>query len=115
MKRYIALLSIFAVFASLLAGCNLNRLGKDEYYVQIITDGIEEADNGEPLNFFEYKLTGFDKNGKEKEIEFTAQKNLRKEAFLRVYYSDKKGVSSWEEVKKDELPSKVKEKLAPKK
>lgn len=39
------------------------------------------------------------------------KKNLRKEAFLRVYNSDKKGVTAWEEVKKDELPAKVKEKL----
>ncbi|HDR4725172.1 YxeA family protein [Bacillus cereus group sp. Sample62] len=59
-----------------------------------------------------YKITGFDKDGKEKELEFDAQKNLRKDAFLRVYYSDEKGVSSWEEVEKDELPAKVKEKLA---
>lgn len=35
---------------------------------------------------------GFDKEGKEKEFEFIVQKNLRKEAFLRVYHSDKKGV-----------------------
>lgn len=43
--------------------------------------------------------------------EFTALKKLRKDAFLRIYYSEKKGVKSWEEVKKDELPTKVKEKL----
>lgn len=39
---------------------------------------------------YEYTLSDFDKEGKEKELEFIAQKNLRKEAFLRVYYSDKK-------------------------
>ncbi|MBJ8025558.1 YxeA family protein [Bacillus cereus] len=74
-------------------------------------------DNGETSKRFNYNLTGFDKDGKEKELEFNTQKNLRKEAFLRVYYSDKKdekGVSGWEEVKKDELPAKVKEKLAAK-
>ncbi|ETT75791.1 YxeA family protein [Bacillus mycoides] len=114
MKRYIALFSILVVFASLLVGCNLNRMGKDEYYVQITVDGKEyhsKADNGETFKDYQYKLTGFDKDGKEKELEFIAQKNLRKEAFLRVYHSDKKGVSAWEEVKKDELPAKVKEKL----
>ena len=42
MKRYIALFSILVVFASLLVGCDLNRIGKDEYYVQITTDGIEK-------------------------------------------------------------------------
>ncbi|OQR54320.1 YxeA family protein [Bacillus sp. CDB3] len=117
MKRYIALFSILVVFASLLVGCDLNRMGKDEYYVQIKADGIEKnekADGGQPIKSFEYKLPAFDKDGKEKELEFTAQKNLRKDAFLRVYHSDKKGVSAWEEVKKDELPAKVKEKLGAK-
>ncbi|GMR67110.1 YxeA family protein [Bacillus sp. MN7755] len=108
MKRYIALFSILVVFASLLAGCNLNRMGKDKYYVQITKDGIETTDKDFK---YTYKLTGFDKDGKEKELEFDAPKKLRKDAFLRVYYSDEKGVSSWEEVKKDELPAKVKEKL----
>ncbi|PFM64906.1 hypothetical protein COJ48_08865 [Bacillus cereus] len=114
MKRYIALFSILVVFASLLVGCDLNRMGKDEYYVQITVDGKEyngKFDNGKSYKDYQYKLTGFDKDGKEKELEFNAQKNLRKEAFLRVYYSDKKGVTAWEEVKKDELPAKVKEKL----
>ncbi|MGR3775753.1 YxeA family protein [Bacillus paramycoides] len=114
MKRYIALFSILVVFASLLVGCDINRLGKDEYYVQITVDGKEyngKLDNGKSYKDYQYKLTGFDKDGKEKELEFNAQKNLRKEAFLRVYYSDKKGVTAWEEVKKDELPAKVKEKL----
>ncbi|WP_426950750.1 YxeA family protein [Bacillus mycoides] len=114
MKRNIALFSILVVFASLLVGCDLNRMGKDEYYVQITTDGIEKnekAGDGQPHKSFEYKLPAFDKEGKEKELEFTAVKNLRKEAFLRVFHSDKKGVTAWEEVKKDELPAKVKEKL----
>lgn len=42
MKRYIALFSILVVFASLLVGCDINRLGKDEYYLQIKADGIEK-------------------------------------------------------------------------
>ncbi len=72
-------------------------MGKDEYYVQITVDGKEyngKSDNGEPYKDYQYKLTGFDKEGKEKELEFMAQKNLRKEAFLRVYHSDKKRCNS---------------------
>ncbi len=42
------------------------------------------------IRLYDYKLPGFDKDGKEKEMEFTALKNLRKEAFLRIYYSEKK-------------------------
>ncbi|CAM4331850.1 membrane protein [Bacillus manliponensis] len=114
MKRVLALLSVLVVFTTMLAGCNLNRVGTDKYYTQITVDGnekIDKADNGEKFQTFEYKLASFDKDGKEKEMEFTAQKNLRKDAFLCLYYDEKKGVKSWQEVKEDELPKKVKEKL----
>ncbi|PGO32078.1 hypothetical protein CN984_08650 [Bacillus cereus] len=115
MKKYMALLSLLVVFASLLVGCDINRMGKDEYYVQITMDGkegISKSMDGKVMGKeYEYTLSGFDKEGKEKELEFMAQKNLRKEAFLRVYYSEKKGVTAWEEVQEDELPKKAKEKL----
>ena len=39
---------------------------------------------------YEYALSVFDKEGKENELEFIVQKNLCKEAFLRVYHLDKK-------------------------
>ncbi|MGX5585858.1 hypothetical protein COM90_24765 [Bacillus thuringiensis] len=112
MKRIMLMFSVFVIFTVFLSGCNLNRLGTDKYYVQITKDGeqLEEKNvNGDTT--YQYKLSGFDKDGKEKEMEFTALKNLRKEAFLLIYYTEEKGVKSWEEVKKDELPTKVKEKL----
>ncbi|WP_410985230.1 YxeA family protein [Bacillus cereus] len=114
MKRYIALFSILVVFATMLVGCDLNRMGKDTYYVQITTDAKIESGvskEGNKYKEYNYELQGFDEKGNEKTVEFNGFKELRKEAFLRVYYSDKKGVTAWEEVKKDELPAKVKEKL----
>ncbi|HDR7705658.1 TPA: YxeA family protein [Bacillus thuringiensis] len=115
MKKYMALFSLLVVFASLLVGCDINRMGKDEYYVQITIDGkegVSKSMDGKVMGKeYEYTLSGFDKEGKEKELEFMAQKNLRKEAFLRVYHSEKKGVTAWEEVQEDELPKKAKEKL----
>ncbi|MFB5545234.1 MULTISPECIES: YxeA family protein [Bacillus cereus group] len=115
LKKIILLLSILTVFSSMLVGCNLNRIGTEKYYVQITVDGKEEvakSSDGKIMGKnYTYKLVGFDKEGKEKELEFFAQKNLRKDAFLLVYYSEEKGVKSWEEVKKDDLPAKVKEKL----
>lgn len=113
MKRSIAMLVILIVFASILTGCNFNRMGKDIYYVQITMDGQKEETTTDKDTFttYKYALPAYDEEGNEKTMEFTAQKNLRKEAFLRVYYSSKKGVTSWEEVEKDELPAKAKEKL----
>lgn len=80
--------SVFVMFTVFLSGCNLNRLGTDKYYVQINKDGEqlkEKNVNGDTT--YQYKLSGIDKDDKEK------------------------GVKSWEEVKKEELPAKVKEKL----
>lgn len=112
MKKIISILIILTVFSSMLVGCNLNRIGTEKYYVQITVDGKEEvakSSDGKIMGRnYKYKLVGFDKEGKEKELEFSAQKNLRKDSFLLVYYSEEKGVKSWEEVEKDNLPTKVK-------
>lgn len=115
LKKYIALFSILIVFATMLVGCDLNRTGKDQYYVQITTDAkIESGVSKEGHNYtdYNYELQGFDEKGNEQTVKFDGRKKLRKEAFLRVYYSDKRGVTAWEEVKKDALPAKVKEKLS---
>ncbi|MHA7108215.1 YxeA family protein (plasmid) [Bacillus sp. C-3-6] len=115
MKKYMALFSFLVVFASLLVGCDINRMDRDGYYVQSTMDGkegVSKSMDGKVMGKeYEYTLLGIDKEGKEKELEFMAQKILCKEAFLRVYHSEKKGVTAWEEVQGDELPRKVKEML----
>ncbi|PFF60125.1 YxeA family protein [Bacillus thuringiensis] len=116
MKKFILLLSFLTLFSSMLVGCNLNRIGTEKYYVQITVDGKEEVaksiDGKVTGKKYKYILVGLDKESKEKKLEFFAQKNLRKDAFLLVCYSEEKGVKSWEEVKKGDLPTKVKEKLS---
>ncbi len=75
MKRIVLMCSVFVMFTVVLSGCNLNRLGTDTYYVQITKDGEklkEKNVNGDTT--YEYKLPGFDKDGNEKEMEFTALK-----------------------------------------
>ncbi|PES30637.1 YxeA family protein [Bacillus cereus] len=115
MKKIILLLSTLTVLSSILVGCNLNRIETDKYYVQITVDGKEgvaKSIDGKIIEKeFTYKLLGFDKEGKEKELEFKTQQKLRKEAFLLVYYSKEKGLKSGNEVEKVDIPTKVKEKL----
>ena len=114
MKRHIALLSMVIIFVSILSGCKVHRIGKPQYYVQITVDGKEQGTiriSGEKITIYEYKLVGYNRKGKEKTLEFTAQKNLRKDAFLRVFYSEEKGVTSYQEVTEDDIPTKAKEKL----
>ena len=55
---------------------------------------------------------GFDKEGNAKTLTFRANKELRKQAFLRLYVKEK-GVSSYQEVQANEIPEKAKMKLEP--
>jgi len=113
-KNHIAWISLMIIFAAFLSGCNLNRVGTDKYYVHITGNREEDTskfDDGEEYSVFKYELAGFDEDGQEKTMEFTADKNLRIGAFLRLFYSENKGVKSWEEVDKDDIPAKAKEQL----
>lgn len=90
--------------------------GGDEYYVQITTDGQrvdEKDDSGNPYVDYKYSLPGYDKDGNKKELDFNAAKDrpLRREAFLKVTWNKKKGVTSYEEVQQKQLPKKAAEKL----
>ncbi|MCM3002011.1 YxeA family protein [Paenibacillus cellulositrophicus] len=92
---------------------NLKRLGAQQYYVQITQDGKrmeEKLDNGEKVVHYEYSMKGFDSNGKEKSLTFTAFKELRNEAYLRIYVKGDK-VSSYQEVQSAELPKEAGRKL----
>ena len=51
-----------------------------------------------------YKIMGYASDGKEKEVEFMSHHNLKHEAYLEVLYNKKKGVMSWEERQRNEVP-----------
>ncbi|NWL89763.1 MULTISPECIES: YxeA family protein [unclassified Paenibacillus] len=92
---------------------NINRFGADSYFVQIQDSGkkIEgKSDNGKLFTQYEYTMQGFNKDGKEKSFTFTADKDLRKQAYLRVYLKGDK-VSSYQEVQASELPEKARQQL----
>lgn len=88
----------------------------DDYYVQITNDGeriVNKDDSGNQYVDYKYSLPGYDKNGEEKQLTFSAAKDrpLRKEAFLKITWNKKKGVTSYEEVQKKKVPEKAAEKL----
>lgn len=116
MKKMITVIIIVAVIILGLAFSlgyyftNYNHIGAEDYYVAIEKNGkptTERDSSGKTLTDYEYTLTGYDENGKAKQLEFTAQKNLRVGAYLHIYYKKGKGVSSYEEVAKKELPKKA--------
>ena len=92
---------------------NIKGLGNEEYYVQIKEDG-EKKLNGS-FNYY-YKATAYNKDGDEIKVEFFADKNLTKGAFLCVdtmsqSHNKINSIESYREVQLNELPEKVKEKL----
>ncbi|MEK3780412.1 YxeA family protein [Paenibacillus sp. FSL R5-0810] len=116
-KGFIAtavVLIVLVGFVVFIQNVNLNRIGAQQYYVQITQDGKEmedKSDSGQKYVSYEYTLQGFDSKGKEKSLTFTAGKELRKDAYLRIYVKGD-GVSSYQEVKASELPELAKQKLA---
>ncbi|MGM1372528.1 YxeA family protein [Bacillus cereus group sp. BceL291] len=115
-KYSIILTTILVLFITLLVSYNLIFSEKKQFYVQITKngeEGVKKSIDGLAIGkAYIYKLTAFDNNGEEKQLKVRASKNLRKNAFLRVYYSDvEKTVESWEEVTEVKLPLKAKEKL----
>lgn len=106
-------LIVMVGFVVFIQNVNLNRIGAEQYYVQITQDGKrmeEKSDSGQKYVSYEYTLEGYDSNGKEKSLTFTAGKELRKNAYLRIYVK-KDQVSSYQEVSASDLPEQAKQKL----
>lgn len=80
------------------------------FYVQIYNDGDIEHDTSRSsslLGFYRYKIKGVDAEGVEKALDFTANYNLRHEAYLKVRENSKRGVISWEEIQRISIPKKA--------
>lgn len=106
----IVLTLIFAGLLLLVVSIDPNRIAKDNVYVEVIEpiDTTEEKlDSGELISRYIYKQKAFDKQGKSVEIEFSAGKKLRKGAYLMLYVKKGNEVTSYDEVKWSEIPSKA--------
>lgn len=104
------MLVLMIALIGLLAGCHVQTIGTDEYFVQIVDDGEEygEADRVR----YEYDLNGYDEDGNALDLVFSANKNLRHDAFLKIYYKEKKEeVISYEEIAESEVPEAALEQL----
>lgn len=110
--------SIIAVILQITNVTDFREWGHKDYYVHIMKDGENKSlviDGDSEWNHY-YKMKAYNGDGKEIEVEFYANKNLRKGSYISVdTYSqstDKvNSIHKYEEVKGEDLPSKVKEKL----
>lgn len=109
-----AVTALMIVALVVLATVDFNRLAKDNVYVQITTDGQLEtftASDGAVYETYWYEQPAYTAAGEEMTVEFSAQKNLRHDAYLMLYMKDGNEVTSYDEVQFDDLPKAVQEKL----
>ncbi|KOS66211.1 hypothetical protein AEA09_19260 [Lysinibacillus contaminans] len=116
-KVYFGVGALFILFIAglmTLMTVDFNRLNKDYYYLQITTEGeVEEykLDSGEIAKTYWYELPSYNEDGKEHTLKFSATKNLRNDAYLKLYVKDGNEVTSYNEVQFDEIPKKAQEQL----
>ncbi|PJO40446.1 YxeA family protein [Lysinibacillus xylanilyticus] len=82
-----------------------NPSGKTIYYTLINDSGVQDNNKR-----YDYEVTAYSKKGKEKKLEFSAGKQLKKGAYVQLYYTRIRGVTYWEEVSYEELPVMVQQK-----
>ncbi|MBC1447222.1 YxeA family protein [Listeria welshimeri] len=112
MKKIIIIITSIILLGGIAFGAyylkNGKKMGSEQLYVKITKDGVQGKDVG--FNY-SYTLPAYNEDGKEKEVTFTADKNLRKGAYLKLYYKKSKGVTTFEEVSSKNVPAKAAEKL----
>jgi len=94
-----------------------NPFMKGTDYFTVVADSYKEqkdtTSDGKEYTSYLYKLPGIDKDGNKKELEFTAHKVLRKDAYLAVSIKANI-VTHWEEVQASDIPTAAKPALAKK-
>ena len=80
---------------------------KEQYYTQIDNTKIEEISGTDDMKY-QYTLTAYSKNGKEREVEFKTSRELREGAYLELDVMQMRGVVNWREVQEEGLPDDVK-------
>lgn len=117
-KMIVGMGTIVALILSLICFCIwlLSGAGTADYYTQIGNSKIEQVDSREGVVDlhggmpYSYTLRSYDENGKEKDISFGAERELREGAFVRLTVMPVRGVLEWSEVEYEELPAAVQKK-----
>ena len=103
----LAFIAIMLVGIFALATLDFNRLGKETTYVQIVGEGKEEqftASDGAVYKSYWYTLPAVNEDGEQTEVTFSAQKQLRQEAYLMLYLNKEQEVTSYDEVQLADIP-----------
>lgn len=101
-------IGVVGVFA--IAKIDFNRFNAENYYLQITEDGEPheyKLSDGTVMTSYSYTLEATNAKGNTIPLEFNAQKNLRKGAYLKMYVKKGDQVSSYDEVKLEDIPLKA--------
>ncbi len=101
------IIAVIIVIALLVGAYYFLVIHKDQYYTQIDNTKIQELSGSDDMKY-EYTLTAYNKNGKEKEVKFKTSRELREGAYLELDVMQMRGVINWREVQQNELPDDVK-------
>ena len=101
------IIAVIIVIALLVGAYYFLVVHKDLYYTQIDNTKIEEISGTDDMKY-QYTLTAYNKNGKEKEVQFKTSRELRGGAYLELEVMQMRGVINWREVQIEELPDDVK-------
>ena len=102
------IIAVIIVIALIIGAYYFLVVHKEQYYTQIDNTKIEEISGTDDMKY-QYTLTAYSKNGKEKEVEFKTSRELREGAYLELDVMQMRGVVNWREVQENDLPTDVKE------
>jgi len=109
-KNLIYTLSAFVGIIFLLYGTYYLLILEHSYYY-VVVDNTKVKETKDNDFKYEYSLTGYKDNNKEKKIILHTTRVLKEGAYLKIKYMLTRKVISWEEVKFDDIPSSIQEKL----
>lgn len=114
MKRFKWILITLVVLVAVGVGIdNQITYGGHAYYIKVNAPISQSgsASQGAQSVFYKYDQTGFDNQGASQRLQFHSVKSdntpLKKGAYLKVIYSKKKGVKSYNVVKRSQIPNKA--------
>ena len=77
------------------------------YYLRVDNECVAEDESGDPDMPYRYELTAWSEEGAETSVIFRTARMLQDGAYLRFDAAFLRGMISWEEVSRDEMPDAV--------
>lgn len=109
MKKIMLVIAIcFGIVSFLGYNYFISSYKGEKYYVQIKKDGTPlkpDHYKGKTYQDYNYIVSAYNKKGVKEQIEFTADHQLKHNAYLELLYKKNKGVMSWAEINKSKVPN----------